>query len=522
MMQRGGSSRLRSAFQIGGTTTRASIVVPFIIISLALAVLAYRSYQLSVRMERGLTTLAIQYLGYAAEITASRADAAVQQQIQSAHDDWRQVERSAGVMDYTALQQWTLRHPWVVSAIYIPDDEPEDAVYVQEADSEPGGTRRSEEIYTATGSIALTYEPDRLVETIRAVMTRTPEIHAPHLPEAGELRAQSSLALVRRSETSRLAQQGRGMSVTFPLAAPMDGYAIRAAVQSSYVGSGWSNHRILSLWFAAVAFILVTVGMAFAIRGLKQEAEATQLRAALIANVSHELRTPLSMIRLAGETLKRGGNKLTPKDRADLEESILREVLHLSHLVENVLDVARLQKGTKRLFVAPVDPAELVRSMLMQYEGWFRSKGFAIELTVDENVPEQMWDRESVSRALLNLVDNAIKYSADDRVVYVSLREQPEEIEISVRDRGIGIEPHEIHRIFDPYYRASFSDTESRRGAGLGLTLVQQIVGSHGGKIEVDSTPGEGSTFRMLFPKSPAKPASEEPFGVEELGHHGA
>jgi signal transduction histidine kinase len=510
-----GSSRIRSIFQMSGSTTRASIVVPFIIISLALAVLAYRSYQLSVRMERGLTTLAVQYLGYAAEITASRADAAVREQMQNAQEDWRQVERSAGVMDYTALQQWTLRHPWVVTAIYIPDDEPENAVYVQEADTEPGD-HITQELYTATGSIRFTYDPQRLVEVIRTVVTRTPEIHAPYLPEAGELRAQSSLALVRRSESVGVAREGRGMSVTFPLAAPMDRYAIRAAVQSSYVGSGWSNHRILSLWFAAVAFILVTVGMGFAIRGIKQEADATQLRAALIANVSHELRTPLAMIRLAGETLKRGGNKLTAKDRNDLEESILREVLHLSHLVENVLDVARLQKGPKKMFVAAVDPGELVRSLLMQYEGWFRSKGFSIELTVDDDVPEQMWEKESISRAVLNLVDNAIKYSSDERVVFVALRELDEAIEISVRDRGIGIHPHELTRIFDPYYRASFSDTESRRGAGLGLTLVQQIVSSHGGKIEVDSTPGEGSTFRMLFPKAPAHVDNDDAIGVSD------
>lgn len=503
------TSRLRSIFPTARSNRRASIVLPFVIISLALAVLAYRSYQLSVRMERGLTTLAIQYLGYAAEITASRADAAVRTQMQNAQDDWRQVERSAGVMDYTALQQWTLRHPFVVSAIYIPDDEPENAVYVQDPDVSEGELLRHE-IYTATGSIRFTYDPQRLVDLIRGVVTRTPEIHAPHLPEAGELRSHSSLALVRREQAPGLSRQGSAMTVSFPLAAPLDRYAIRASVSSSYVGSGWSNHRILSLWFAAVAFILVTVGMAFAIRGLRQEAEATQLRAALIANVSHELRTPLSMIRLAGETLKRGGSKLSPKDRADLEESILREVLHLSHLVENVLDVARLQKGTKRLFVAPVDPVELVRSLLMQYEGWFRSKGFVVEFTADEHVADQMWDRESVSRAVLNLVDNAIKYSANEPIVYVAVRELEDVVEISVRDRGIGIEPHELSKIFDPYYRASFSDTESRRGAGLGLTLVQQIVGSHGGKIEVDSTPGEGSTFRMLFPKS-AAPATDEP-----------
>jgi signal transduction histidine kinase len=472
------------------------------IISLALAVLAYRSYQLSVRMERGLDTLAVQYLGYAAEITASRADNAVREMTTDASEDWRQVERSVGTIDYTALQQWTLRHPWIVSAIYVPDGDPEESIFVREAEEgDNGRARLTDEFYTVTGTIRYTYDPERVVEAIRGVVTRTPEIHAPHLPEAKELRQQSALSLIRRVESADVEKSQQGMSVIFPLAVPMDRYAIRASIQNAYVGRGWANHRVLSLWFAAVAFVLVTVGMAFAFRGLRQESDAMQLRAALIANVSHELRTPLSMIRLGAETLRRS-TRLSPKERNDMQDSILREVQHLTHLVENVLDVARLQKKSNALVFSSVDPVDLVRSLITTYESWIRSKGFELVLNIDSNIGEQQWDRESVSRALLNLIDNAMKYSSTEKIVFVSLSERPDAIEISVRDHGLGIASHEIGRIFDPYYRASFSDTESRRGAGLGLTLVQQIVGSHGGRIEVDSTLGEGSVFRMLFPKA--------------------
>lgn len=504
-----GSSRVRSIFQKGALTNRASIVVPFIVISCALAVLAYRSYQLSVRMERGLDTLAVQYLGYAAEITASRADNSVRALATNASDDWRQVERSVGTMDYTALQQWTLRHPWIVSAIYVPDGAPEDSVFVRESDeSVREEDRITQEFFTATGTIRYTADAARIVEEIRGVVTRTPEIHAPHLPEANELRQQSALALIRRGTPRDVEKSQLGMSVVFPLAPPLDHYAIRASIQNEYVGSGWANYRVMSLWFTAVAFILVTVGMAFAFRGLRQESEAMQLRAALIANVSHELRTPLSMIRLGAETLKRG-TRLSPRERQDLQDSILREVLHLTHLVENVLDVARLQKNANALVFSAVDPVDLVRSLITTYESWIRSKGFELVLNIDPNIGEQQWDREAVSRALLNLIDNAIKYSSTERIVFVTLAENEDTIEMAVRDRGLGIAPHELSKIFDPYYRASFSDTESRRGAGLGLTLVQQIVASHGGKIEVESTLGEGSTFRMLFPKAKSAEATE-------------
>ncbi|HSP33713.1 MAG TPA: HAMP domain-containing sensor histidine kinase, partial [Thermoanaerobaculia bacterium] len=221
-------------------------------------------------------------------------------------------------------------------------------------------------------------------------------------------------------------------------------------------------------------------------------------------NVSHELRTPLSMIRLGAETLKLPA--LTPKERAEVEEQVLREVVHLSHLVENVLDVARMQNQTTRTVAAtPVHPRDLVTNLIATYESWIRSKGFTISLDIDDTVEQQMWDRDSVSRALLNLIDNAIKYSADDKRIDVCVRQTAEDVIMEVRDRGIGIDGRDLERIFDPYYRAQFSDTQTRRGAGLGLTLVQQIVQSHGGRVEVESQPGAGSTFRLLFPRAGAE-----------------
>jgi two-component system phosphate regulon sensor histidine kinase PhoR len=254
------------------------------------------------------------------------------------------------------------------------------------------------------------------------------------------------------------------------------------------------------------------IGGYLAVRGLRQEAETTRLRAALVANVSHELRTPLSLIRLGAETLKLP--TLTPKERSDVEEQVLREVVHLSHLVENVLDVARMQNQTVRTLAAtPVHPRDLVTNLIANYESWIRSKGFTISVEIDESVDVQMWDRDSVSRALLNLIDNAIKYSADDKRIDVCVRQSAEDVIMEVRDRGIGIDGRDLERIFDPYYRAQFSDTQTRRGAGLGLTLVQQIAQSHGGRVEVDSQPGSGSTFRLIFPRRGA----EETGGVPGL-----
>ena len=124
-----------------------------------------------------------------------------------------------------------------------------------------------------------------------------------------------------------------------------------------------------------------------------------RLRGALIANVSHELRTPLSMIRLGAETLKLA--RLKEKERLEIEDQILREVLHLSHLVENVLDVARIQHNAARAMAfTPVHPRELITMLISTYESWIRSKGFRVTTQIDDSIEAQYWDRESVSRAL--------------------------------------------------------------------------------------------------------------------------
>ena len=159
---------------------------------------------------------------------------------------------------------------------------------------------------------------------------------------------------------------------------------------------------------------------------------------------------------------------------------------------------------SKAIALTPVRPRELVPTLVATYESWIRSKGFDIALQIEEAVDEQLWDRDAVSRALLNLVDNAIKYSGQDKFLGVTVRQTAEHVVIEVKDRGIGIDSNDLVRIFDPYYRAQFSDTQTRRGAGLGLTLVQQIVVSHGGRVEVESALGSGSTFRLLFPRTAA------------------
>jgi signal transduction histidine kinase len=395
-----------------------------------------------------------------------------------------------------SLRGWIGQNDWIVSAIFVPDGDPATSIYASEPlGGRRRGTRLTREFFTPSGTVRFTFDAGRLLDHAAAAM------HQPLLERGREIREQAQVTLITRPRKDGLLISSAGFAYVAPLAAPLNGYAIRSFVPAAYGTSVWENPRVMSAWVSLLAVLLTALGAVLALRGLRKEAETMKLRGALIANVSHELRTPLSMIRLGAETLKRGGTKLREKDRHDIEDQILREVLHLSHLVENVLDVARIQnRSTKALTFQPVSPRELVTSLVSTYESWIESKGFTLTVNLDD-IAEQTWDRDAVSRSVLNLIDNAIKYSGDIKQLSIALRQTDTHVIIEVRDRGIGIAVADLERIFDPYYRATFSDTQTRRGAGLGLTLIEQIMLSHGGKVEVESQPGEGSSFRLLFPR---------------------
>jgi signal transduction histidine kinase len=494
-------AKLRGLSRKGARPERVSILLPFLIISAGLGALAWRSYLLSVKTERGVTTLAGQSAGYAAEITALRLDAALAAEMGRVAEEWQQTERRGpdrslkpqprSWPNFASLRDWVQEHDWISTAVYVPDYDPASSIYAAEVSTAAKPRLRlTREFYTATGTVKYDYDPQRLITAVQGAARGT----------LG-LKQQADVSVVRSSEKG-LKKIEDGFAFTARLAPPLDAFAVRAVVRTEYVGGrGWQNHRTMSLWLSLVALLLTGLGAYLALRGISKETETMKLRGALIANVSHELRTPLSMIRLGAETLKRG--KLHAHERAEIEDQVLREVLLLSHLVENVLDVARIQnRSTKALAFTPVAPRDLIRMLVSTYESWIRSKGFTVTLHLDDTIEEQLWDRDAVSRALLNLIDNAIKYSGEEnRAIDVILRQSDEHVIIEVKDHGIGIDAKDAARIFDPYYRAQFSDTTTRRGAGLGLTLVQQIVESHGGRVELESVPGSGSTFRLMFPR---------------------
>lgn len=454
-------------------------------------------------MESGIQSFTIEYLHSSAEIAARRVDAEVARTTAQSLEDWRQVEREAETPHYADLERWLEAHPWMTYAIYVPDADPLATIYVTRDSTVADEELLTAEFFTAQGAMRYSYDPAVLLALVRGDLLTIADDHTRGFTETDEVRERSRIELIPlENEGAVPIATPLGSSITVPLSPPMSNFAIRASIDDSFIGAGWQNSRVVSVWLGIFALVMLVIAGALVRRNIAKERDTLELRSALIANVSHELRTPLSMIRLGVETLKRGGKNLEESQRRDIEDSIHRESMHLSHLVENVLDVARMEQGSARLVLVPVDPADLVNSLVGDYRAWLENKGFSVALEVDDSLGEQMWDRELLSRALLNLIDNAVKYSDQTREIAVSVVPRDDHVAISVRDRGVGLRSADVEKIFEPYYRARFSDTETRRGAGLGLTLVREIVRAHGGRMSVSSKPGEGSTFTMLIPRT--------------------
>ncbi|MGZ8811856.1 MAG: sensor histidine kinase, partial [Thermoanaerobaculia bacterium] len=340
-MLRALASKFKPVSRSGDRPSRVPIVLAFLIISFALGVLAWRSYELSVRMERGANTLAVQYAGYAADITARRVDAAVRTEMTRAVEDWQQVERWIETPTRASLSEWLEKKEWIVQAIYIPDHDPASSIFASEVGASRNTDLPTRDFYTSSGTVTYTYDPARLLTQVASVVQKQQPLIRTTAADFLPIQQQADVIVVRATRVQGLVRLADGFAFYAPLGTPMADYSVRAVVRTSYVGSGWENQRLISLWVSLAAVGLMALGAFLALRGLNREAETTALRGALIANVSHELRTPLSMIRLGAETLKLGP-ALKQSERDEIHEQILRETLHLSHLVENVLDVARI------------------------------------------------------------------------------------------------------------------------------------------------------------------------------------
>jgi signal transduction histidine kinase len=245
--------------------------------------------------------------------------------------------------------------------------------------------------------------------------------------------------------------------------------------------------------------LLMGGGMLFAYRNVARELALAKLKSDFVSNVSHELRTPLSLIRLYAETLELG-RLSSPGKHQEYYEIIRKESERLSSLINNILDFSRIEAGKKEYSFRETDMADLVRSTLDSYRFEIEQNGFQFEQKIDNNLPQLRVDREAIARSLLNLVNNAVKYSATEKYLGVHLYQRDGGVNLEVVDHGIGIPLKEQLKIFEKFYRVGDPLVHNTKGSGLGLSLVRHIVQAHGGVVAVESAPGRGSKFIIKLP----------------------
>lgn len=242
-------------------------------------------------------------------------------------------------------------------------------------------------------------------------------------------------------------------------------------------------------------FGLILLSVYFIWRQVHHEKKLSQVKSQMVSHVSHELKTPLSLIRMYTETLLLG-RVAAPEKIANYYRIILGECDHLHLLINNTLDFSCIEKGMKEYRFTRGNLAEIVQHIVAQYHDYLSQQGVTIRVVIAPDLPDCRFDPLAVSQVIGNLLDNAIKFSPEQKNISLALSHQGGVIKLEVADHGVGMPADKIDTIFAPYARL----TNTFRGSGIGLSLVKHAIDAHGGAIEVLSTLGEGSTFIVTLP----------------------
>jgi two-component system phosphate regulon sensor histidine kinase PhoR len=247
-----------------------------------------------------------------------------------------------------------------------------------------------------------------------------------------------------------------------------------------------------------LSWLVVIAGLTVVLLAGARERKLSNLKSDFVANVSHELKTPLSLVRMFGELLQSGRVENDEK-RQQYLEIIVSESERLGVLIENVLDFAKVERGKAAYDFTTADVGDVVARAVEVCR--VRSQRDKVELVLDvsEGLPSAQLDERAIEIAVINLVDNALKYAPDSERVVVSARAVDGHVEIRVTDRGPGIPAEDRKRIFERFVRGKTAQNKQVRGSGIGLALVKHIAEAHGGRAWVEAVDPHGSAFVLTI-----------------------
>jgi signal transduction histidine kinase len=273
--------------------------------------------------------------------------------------------------------------------------------------------------------------------------------------------------------------------------------------------------RLRNLWISSGVMILLTLAIGLIVVSTKRAQALARQQMEFVAAVSHELRTPVSVIGAAAGNLADGvvGD---PQRVRKYGETIQGEARRLAETVERVLQLAGIAAGRAAASQTWIEPGSLVQEALAACRAEIDGAGVTVETAIADDLPSISGDRTALRSALRNLITNGVKYGGTARWIRVSAkradsgtRTKPEAVLFCVEDRGLGINAEDRKHVFEPFYRGRDAVAQQIQGSGLGLNLVLRIAEAHGGRVEVTSEPGKGSTFTLALPSAPDRPAAE-------------
>lgn len=258
------------------------------------------------------------------------------------------------------------------------------------------------------------------------------------------------------------------------------------------------NRSYLNLGLIIFIDILFLIGTWYVFRSFKTEFQLAKMRSDFISNVSHEIRTPLALMSVYVETLMLG--RLKPEKMNEYHKIIYQETNRLTDIVNKILNFSKIEEKRYQYNFTEVNLNELVSIVVERFDYHLKNLGFEVNLKLADSIQHIKADREAIIEVLVNLMDNAIKYSNTTKYVALETINEKDFVYFIIKDKGVGINETQQKFIFEKFYRATETEVHNIKGSGLGLAIVKHIIESHKGRITVKSEPEQGTTFTVSLP----------------------